>query len=229
MQRTRLYWFRPSVVYSTSSEFRQARTSWTFLSKRRQMKMNSNGVSYFVKICQIKKAGHPMPRLSSTILQSIPGTLSCLTCRMTYKEMKHTALQNIINLERTGKITRQNGYQDLLNSIATDIRTKHRRRITRQNELESTHHTLAQLEEKAEFLKEQLAQYELVIDQNKKTMQTNKGYSLSSTGVNLSDRKRPFCHSRNSISMSGIYNGVVVCLDLDPTSTLLQDWSRKVS
>jgi Ras GTPase-activating-like protein IQGAP2/3 len=92
-------------------------------------------------------------------------------------EMKHTALQNIINLERTGKITRQNGYQDLLNSIATDIRTKHRRRITRQNELESTRHTLAQLEEKAEFLKEQLAQYELVIDQNKKTMQTNKGYS----------------------------------------------------
>lgn len=96
--------------------------------------------------------------------------------RMSYAEMKHTALQNIINLEKMGKITRQNGYQDLLNSIATDIRTKHRRRIQRQNELESTRHTLAQLEEKAEFLKEQLAQYELVIDQNKKTMQTNKGY-----------------------------------------------------
>lgn len=91
--------------------------------------------------------------------------------------MKHTALQNVIHLEKMGKITRQNGYQDLLNNIATDIRTKHRRRIQRQNELESTRHTLAQLEEKAEFLKEQLIQYEAVIDQNKKTMQTNKGYS----------------------------------------------------
>jgi len=89
--------------------------------------------------------------------------------------MKHTALQNIINLEKMGKITRKNAYQDLLNNIATDIRTKHRRRIARQNELESTRHSLAQLEEKAEFLKEQLAQYEIVIDQNKKTMQTNKG------------------------------------------------------
>jgi Ras GTPase-activating-like protein IQGAP2/3 len=118
-----------------------------------------------------------MPKPSFTILQSFTICLIYLTSRMSYKEMKHTALQNIINLERTGKITRQNGYQDLLNSIATDIRTKHRRRITRQNELESTQHTLAQLEEKAEFLKEQLAQYELVIDQNKKTMQTNKGYS----------------------------------------------------
>ena len=94
---------------------------------------------------------------------------------MSYAEMKHMALQNILNLEKMGKITRQNGYQDLLNSIATDIRTKHRRRVQRQNELESTRHTLSQLEEKAEFLKEQLAQYEVVIDQNKKTMQTNKG------------------------------------------------------
>ena len=94
--------------------------------------------------------------------------------------MKHTALQNIINLEKMGRITRKTGYQDLLNSIATDIRTKHRRRITRQNDLESTRNTLAQLEEKAEFLKEQLAQYEIVIDQNKKTMQTNKGYNTYS-------------------------------------------------
>jgi len=102
-------------------------------------------------------------------------SLDELMCRMSYAEMKHMALQNILNLEKMGKITRQNGYQDLVNSIATDIRTKHRRRIQRQNELESTRHTLSQLEEKAEFLKEQLAQYEAVIDQNKKTMQTNKG------------------------------------------------------
>ena len=95
--------------------------------------------------------------------------------------MKHTALQNVIYLERTGKISRKNGYQDLLNNIASDIRTKHRRRLQRQNELESTRHTLAQLDEKAEFLKEQLAQYEAVIDQNKKTLQTNKGYAINSS------------------------------------------------
>jgi Ras GTPase-activating-like protein IQGAP2/3 len=108
---------------------------------------------------------------------------------MSYAEMKQTALQNIINLEKMGKITRQNGYQDLLNSIATDIRTKHRRRIQRQNELESTRHTLAQLEEKAEFLKEQLAQYEAVIDQNKKTMQTNKRQHTYRNGSNYSSKK----------------------------------------
>jgi Ras GTPase-activating-like protein IQGAP2/3 len=94
---------------------------------------------------------------------------------MSYVEMKQIALQNIINLEKMGKTTRQNGYQDLLNSIATDIRTKHRRRVQRQNELESTRHTIAQLEEKAEFLKEQLAQYEAVIDQNKITMHKERG------------------------------------------------------
>src|SRR5271155_845161 len=131
------------------------------------------------------KSKEPYSLRRSPLLRSrrvTPLSHSTLTwCRMSYAELKHIALRNVINLEKMGKVSRENGYQDLLNSIATDIRTKHRRRITRQNELESTRHTLAQLEEKAEFLKEQLAQYEAVIDQNKKTMQTNKGYT------NLSD------------------------------------------
>ena len=104
--------------------------------------------------------------------------------------MKQDAIQNVRQLEKLGKISRKNGYQDLLNSIATDIRTKHRRRIQRQNELESTRHTLAQLEEKAEFLKEQLAQYEAVIDQNKKTMQTNKGYCHETCESNIRRAKK---------------------------------------
>ena len=110
------------------------------------------------------------------ISPGISPSRPCLIGRTTYKTIKEIALKNLVYLEKAGKISRQNGFQDLLNSIATDIRNKHRRRIQRQNELESTRHTLAQLEEKAEFLKEQLAQYEAVIDQNKKTMQTNKGY-----------------------------------------------------
>src|SRR5271155_5081106 len=133
------------------------------------------------------KSKEPHPLRRSPLLRSrrVPPASShpkSDLCRMSYAELKHIALRNIINLEKIGKVTRENGYQDLLNSIATDIRTKHRRRITRQNELESTRHTLAQLEEKAEFLKEQLAQYEAVIDQNKKTMQTNKGYPHTPLG-----------------------------------------------
>ena len=147
---------------------------------------------------------------------------------MSYADMKRTALQNIINLERMGKITRQNGYQDLLNSIATDIRTKHRRRIQRQNELESTRHTLAQLDEKAEFLKEQLAQYEAVIDQNKKTMHTNKGYSPPMYHL-ISGQRRRYCRSRSSISTSEISSEVVECRDSDRTNTLLRNWPKKGS
>lgn len=94
---------------------------------------------------------------------------------MSYAELKRTALENILELEQAGKITRQNQYQDLLNAIALDIRTKHRRRIQRQRELEGVRMTLARLNEQAVYLEQQLKTYNDYIEQAMVTLQNKKG------------------------------------------------------
>jgi len=94
---------------------------------------------------------------------------------MTYGELKRTSLECIIRLESTGKITRKNQYQDLLNAIALDIRTKHRRRVQRAREVEGVKLTLAHLNEKAVYLEGQLQSYNDYIEQAMVTLQTKKG------------------------------------------------------
>ncbi|KAI9375013.1 hypothetical protein BJX61DRAFT_218406 [Aspergillus egyptiacus] len=94
---------------------------------------------------------------------------------MSYSELKRTALENILQLEQAGKISRHNHYQDLLNAIAIDIRTKHRRRIQRQRELESAHLTLARLNDQAIWLDQQLKTYNDYIEQAMMTLQNKKG------------------------------------------------------
>lgn len=94
---------------------------------------------------------------------------------MSYPELKRTALENILQLEQAGKITRQNHYQDLLNAIAIDIRTKHRRRIQRQRELEGVRMTLARLNDQAVYLEQQLKTYNDYIEQAMVTLQNKKG------------------------------------------------------
>ncbi|KKK26618.1 hypothetical protein ARAM_005395 [Aspergillus rambellii] len=94
---------------------------------------------------------------------------------MSYSELKRTALENILQLERTGKISRHNHYQDLLNAIAIDIRTKHRRRIQRQRELESARQTLGRLNDQAGWLDQQLKTYNDYIEQAMITLQNKKG------------------------------------------------------
>ncbi|KAL3487519.1 hypothetical protein BJX62DRAFT_240901 [Aspergillus germanicus] len=94
---------------------------------------------------------------------------------MSYSELKRTALENILQLERTGKISRNNHYQDLLNAIAIDIRTKHRRRIQRQRELESARMTLTRLNDQAVWLDQQLKTYNDYIEQAMMTLQNKKG------------------------------------------------------
>lgn len=93
---------------------------------------------------------------------------------MTYPDLKRTCLENIIELERMGRLTKVNNYQDLLNAIAVDIRTKHRRRVARARELESVRHTLGRLDEQAAHLDAQLKTYNDYVEQTMTTMQ-NKG------------------------------------------------------
>lgn len=94
---------------------------------------------------------------------------------MSYAELKRTALQHIVELERTGRISRHNQYQDLLNEIAVDIRTKHRRRIQRQRELENVRLTLDRLNDQSNYLEGQLKTYNDYIEQAMVTLQNKKG------------------------------------------------------
>ncbi|MCJ1476265.1 hypothetical protein MMC13_004931 [Lambiella insularis] len=94
---------------------------------------------------------------------------------MSYSELKRAALENILQLEQFGRLTRHNHYQDLLNAIAVDIRTKHRRRVQRQRELEGVRLTLARLNDQAVYLDQQLKTYNDYIEQAMVTLQNKKG------------------------------------------------------
>lgn len=94
---------------------------------------------------------------------------------LTYTELKSTALENILTLEQTGRISRANKYQDLLNEIAIDIRTKHRRRIQRSREMENVKATLSALDSKSGWLDSQLKSYNDYIEQAMITLQSKKG------------------------------------------------------
>ena len=74
-----------------------------------------------------------------------------------------------------GRRTRHKHSQDLLNEIAVDIRTKHRRRVQRQRELETVRLTLARLNDQATYLEQQLKTYNDYIEQAMVTLQNKKG------------------------------------------------------
>ncbi|KAI0533651.1 hypothetical protein GGR58DRAFT_521264 [Xylaria digitata] len=95
--------------------------------------------------------------------------------RMSYYDMKRNALENIMRLEQMGRVTKHNYYQDVLNAIALDIRTKSRRRVQRQRELEGVRLTLGNLHEKAKYLEQQRKSYDDYIEQAMATLQKNKG------------------------------------------------------
>lgn len=92
-----------------------------------------------------------------------------------YAELKSMALENILQLESVGRLSRRNQYQDILNGIAVDIRTKHRRRIQRQRELDGVRNTLGRLNEQAVYLEQQLKTYNDYIEQAMVTLQNKKG------------------------------------------------------
>lgn len=102
------------------------------------------------------------------------NTMTDITA-MSFRELKRTALENIMRLEKCGRISRHNYYQDILNAIAVDIRTKSRRRIQRQRELEGVRLTLGNLHEKAVYLEQQRKSYDNYIEQAMMTMQNKKG------------------------------------------------------
>ncbi|KAF9140975.1 hypothetical protein BGX30_005666 [Mortierella sp. GBA39] len=94
---------------------------------------------------------------------------------MRFIELKQHAIDGILQLESTGKVTRKNGYQDMINAIAVDIRTKHRRRIQRQVELAQVKQTLSNLNEKRHFLESQIKSYHDYVESCMTNITTKKG------------------------------------------------------
>ncbi|CAH0056725.1 unnamed protein product [Clonostachys solani] len=95
--------------------------------------------------------------------------------RMSYHELKRTALENVMRLEKWGRISKHNYYQDVLNAIAVDIRSKSRRRVQRQRELDGVRMTLSNLHDKAKYLEQQRKSYDDYIEQAMATLQNKKG------------------------------------------------------
>ncbi|CAN6621291.1 hypothetical protein TRVA0_008S02036 [Trichomonascus vanleenenianus] len=95
--------------------------------------------------------------------------------RITYRDLKRLALEKVLELEAMGRISREDSYQELLNSIAIDIKTKRNRRVARQKELENIQQTLIHLAEKETYLQTQLKTYNDYIEQAMSTLQNKKG------------------------------------------------------
>lgn len=92
---------------------------------------------------------------------------------LTFRELKLLTLEKILDLESSGRISRENGYQELLNSLADDIRNKHERRNSRSRELALCSATLVSLNDKNKYLKKRLGAYEGYIEDTMQTLQEN--------------------------------------------------------
>ena len=79
--------------------------------------------------------------------------------RLKFAAVKVLAIDNLLELEKQGKITRNDGFQGILNAIAGDVRSKHRKRIQRQQEMQSMSEALRQLAERKKYFLEQIDSY----------------------------------------------------------------------
>jgi hypothetical protein len=95
---------------------------------------------------------------------------------LTYAELKIKAIANLEILEVGGIVKKSNQYQDMLNSIAKDMLNKHRRRSQRTREIQVMISTLANLDEKAKFLLDQITSYHDYIDACISQLGNKKGY-----------------------------------------------------
>ena len=89
--------------------------------------------------------------------------------------VKHHTLGFLLQLEKQGKLTRSDNFQGILNAIAADVRSKHRKRLQRQKEMESMNSALKHLAERKKSFEEQINSYQSFIDTSMSTLQRGKG------------------------------------------------------
>lgn len=90
---------------------------------------------------------------------------------LNFTAVKSRAIENLLELERRGKISRNDGFQGILNAIASDVRSKHRKRLQRQQEMESMTEALQHLAERKRYFEEQINTYHSYVDGAMQTMQ----------------------------------------------------------
>jgi len=95
------------------------------------------------------------------------GTLS-------FRDVKANAIQHLLQMEKKGKITRADGYQGILDAIASDVRSKHRKRMERQNEIKNMKEARKHLAERKKSFEEQIESYHSYIESAMNTMQRSK-------------------------------------------------------
>lgn len=93
--------------------------------------------------------------------------------KMTYHELKKITLEKLLELESLGEITRQDGFQRLLNEIANDIRAKHTHRVSLNRESDKVNTTLQKLQSRKKSLQMQLDNYNREIDQAIKALHSS--------------------------------------------------------
>ena len=101
--------------------------------------------------------------------------------RLTFKEVKAHTIFFLLELEKKEKITRNDGFQGVLNAIAGDVRSKHRKRIQRQQEMESVQSVLKELAARKKYFEEQINSYHDYVDAAMNTMQRGNAYARSSS------------------------------------------------
>jgi len=102
-------------------------------------------------------------------------TLLTLPSRQSFRDVKAHAIFFLLELEKQSKVTRQDGYQGILDAIAGDVRSKHRKRIQRQQEKASMREALSHLKERRKYFEEQIKSYHDYVEGAMATMQRGKG------------------------------------------------------
>jgi len=135
-----------------------------------------------LKATELRRQRHHQRRIqnasSSSLNEHMRNAANSMMADMSamrFVELKQHAIDGILQLESTGKVTRTNGYQDMINAIALDIRTKHRRRIQRAQELGQVKQTLSNLNEKRHYLESQIKSYHDYVESCMNNITTKKG------------------------------------------------------
>ncbi|KAF8076365.1 ras GTPase-activating protein [Lyophyllum atratum] len=92
-----------------------------------------------------------------------------------FAAVKALAISNLLDLEKQERISRDDGFQGILNAIAGDVRSKHRKRLQRQQEMESMNEALRYLAERKKYFEEQIDSYNNYVETAMNTMQRGKG------------------------------------------------------
>ncbi|POW08043.1 hypothetical protein PSTT_07792 [Puccinia striiformis] len=94
---------------------------------------------------------------------------------LSFQELKARTLENVLALEKRGKLDRNDNYQGILDSLANDILQRNRKRIQRRIDSSVLVNTLMNLKDKQKYLEDQEAQYHSYISDSMAAMQKKGG------------------------------------------------------